>query len=199
MTVGAPLVGALRGRSVSRLSRRSTSPRPAPGRTPVPVGAEDDAAPDAAPDADPSRRLESRRSTLPGSVVPSNGRRTVAPFRGRATTRVAPTSRSTAVTRWAPLMDIPAQDTPTPSKTWDTPGGGTFLSPSSPRLLSLDSGGAGVGRIGGGTFLSPRGRGGRKTPSPFLAGFRRTGAGGGAPVTASVPLLGSKGRISPAF
>ena len=65
MIVGAPLVGALRGRIVPRLSRRSTSPFPAPGRTPVPVGAEDDAAPDAAPDADPSRRLESRRSTPP--------------------------------------------------------------------------------------------------------------------------------------
>ena len=64
-------------------------------------------------------------------------------------------------------------------KTWGTLGGGTFLSPSSPRLLSLGSGGAGVARIGGGTF-SPRGSGGRKTPTPFLAGFRRTGAGGGA-------------------
>ncbi len=61
------------------------------------------------------------------------------------------------------------------------PGGGTFLPPSSPRLLSLGPGGAGVGRIGGGTFSPPRGSGGRKTPTPFLAGFRRTGAGGGAP------------------
>ncbi len=32
-----------------------------------------------------------------------------------------------------------------------------------------------------GDFQSPRGSGGRKTPTPFHAGFRRTGAGGGAP------------------
>ena len=32
-----------------------------------------------------------------------------------------------------------------------------------------------------GDFQSPRGSGGRKTPTPFLAGFRRAGAGGGAP------------------
>ena len=65
MTVGAPLVGALRGRIVPRLSRRSTSPLHV--ATP---GARKDADPsrrlkDAAPDADPSRRLESRRSTPP--------------------------------------------------------------------------------------------------------------------------------------
>ena len=42
----------------------------------------------------------------PVRSCPSNGRRTVAPF-GGATTRVAPTSRSTATTRWAPLMDNP--------------------------------------------------------------------------------------------
>ena len=35
------------------------------------------------------------------------------------------------------------------------PGGGTFLSPSSPRLLSLGPGGAGVGRIGGGVGKPP--------------------------------------------
>ncbi len=34
-------------------------------------------------------------------------------------------------------------------------GGGTFLSPSSLRLLSLGPGKAGVGRIGGGTFSPP--------------------------------------------
>ncbi len=32
-----------------------------------------------------------------------------------------------------------------------------------------------------GDFQSPRGSGGRKTPTPFHAGFCRTGAGGGAP------------------
>ncbi len=47
-----------------------------------------------------------------------------------------------------------------------------------------------------GDFQSPRGSGGRKTPTPFLAGFRRTGAGGGASKT-DCPLL--KGEIdSPA-
>ncbi len=111
MIVGAPLVGALRGRIVPRLCRRSTSPFPAPGRTPIPVGAEDDTAPDtapdAAPDADPGRRLESRRSTPPGSVGPKQWPADGGAVRGRATTRVAPTSRSTAATRWAPLMDNP--------------------------------------------------------------------------------------------
>ncbi len=58
MTVGAPLVGALRGRIVPRLSRCSTSPCP---------GARKDAGPsrrlkDAAPDAGPSRRRGRRRS-----------------------------------------------------------------------------------------------------------------------------------------
>ncbi len=72
-------------------------------------------------------------------------------------------------------------------KTWGTLGGGTFLSPSSPPLPSLGSGGAGVGRIGGGTFSPPEGVGVGKPPLLlFLAGFHRTGAGGGAP-TSNVP------------
>ena len=62
-------------------------------------------------DAGPSRRLESRRSTPslhpPGSVVPKQWPADGGAVRGRATTRVAPASRSTAATRWAPLMDNP--------------------------------------------------------------------------------------------
>ncbi len=52
MTVGAPLVGALRGRIVPRLNRRATPPLHV-------------AIPGARKDADPGRRLESRRSTPP--------------------------------------------------------------------------------------------------------------------------------------
>ena len=61
---------------------------------------------DATPDADPSRRLESRRST-PRPVAPKQWPADAGAVRGRATTRVAPTSRSTAATRWAPPMDNP--------------------------------------------------------------------------------------------
>ncbi len=69
------------------------------------------AIPGARKDADPSRRLESRRSISPGSVVPKQWPADGGAVRGRATThtRVAPTSRSTAATRWAPLMENPAQ------------------------------------------------------------------------------------------
>ncbi len=65
------------------------------------------AIPGARKDANPSRRLESRRSTHPGSVVPKQWPADGGAVRGRATTRVAPTSRSTAATRWAPLTDNP--------------------------------------------------------------------------------------------
>ncbi len=65
--------------------------------------------------------------------------------------------------------------TPTPSKTWGTLGGGTFLSPSSPQLLSLVSGGAGVGRIGGGTFSPPVGVGVGKPPLLFTQDFAGPG------------------------
>ena len=55
------------------------------------------------------------------------------------------------------------------------------MPPSSLRLPSLGPGGAGVARIGGGTFSPPVRVGVGKPPLLlFLAGFRRTGAGGGA-------------------
>ncbi len=60
-------------------------------------------------------------------------------------------------------------------KTWGTLGGGTFLSPSSPRLLSLGSGGAGVARIGGGTFSPPVGVGVGKPPLLFAQDFAGPG------------------------
>ena len=91
MTVGAPLVGALRGSQLS-----------APAESPLDV-----TTPGARKDAGPSRRLESRRSTPPGSVAPKQWPADGSAVRGRATTRVAPTSRSTAATRWSPLMDNP--------------------------------------------------------------------------------------------
>ena len=71
--------------------------------------------------------------------------------------------------------------TPTPSKTWGTLGGGTFLSPSSPQLLSLVSGGAGVRRIGGGTFSPPVGVGVGKPPLLFTQDFAGPGPVGGVP------------------
>ena len=55
------------------------------------------------------------------------------------------------------------------------PGGGTFLSPSSPRLPSLVSGGAGVRRIGGGTFSPPVGVGVGKPPLLFTQDFAGPG------------------------
>ena len=61
------------------------------------------------------------------------------------------------------------------------------MSPSSLRLLSLGSGGVGVGRIGGGTFSPPVGVGVGKPPLLFSQGFRRTGAGGGAPYDTRAP------------
>ena len=63
------------------------------------------------------------------------------------------------------------------------PRRGDILAPSSPRLPSLGPGGTGVARIGGGTFSPPVRVGVGKPPLLlFLAGFRRTGSGGGAPI-----------------
>ena len=134
---------------------------------------------------------ESPLHPSPGPVVPKQWPADGGTVRGRATTRVAPTSRSTTATRWAPLMDNPrpvSRRIMPEAGWWGTsektcpPGGGTFLPPSSPRLPSLGPGGAGVARIGGGTFSPPVRVGVGKPPLLlFLAGFRRTGAGGGAP------------------
>ncbi len=55
------------------------------------------------------------------------------------------------------------------------PRRGTFLPPSSPRLPSLGSGGAGVGRIGGGTFSPPEGVGVGKPPLLFSQDFAGPG------------------------
>ncbi len=59
-------------------------------------------------------------------------------------------------------------------RTWSTRRG-DILVPSSPRLLSLGPGGAGVGRIGGGTFSPPVGVGVGKPPLLFSQDF--TGPG----------------------
>ena len=64
-------------------------------------------------------------------------------------------------------------------KTWGTRRGDVLV-PLFAAVAFAGLRGAGVGRIGG-DFPVPRGSGGRKTPTPFLARFRRTGAGGGAP------------------
>ncbi len=183
------LAGSHRSPAESPPCRRSTSPRPAPGRTPVPVGAEDDAAPDAAPDADPSRRLESRRSTPPrfGSAQAMAGGRWRRSGEGDHKGRPYESFDSGSAVGVADGQSpsFPRDHAGGPAvgdflEKHGAPGGGTFLSPSSLRLLSLGPGGDGVGRIGGGTFQSPRGSGGRKTPTPLIQRtdrLRRDGGG----------------------
>ena len=175
------------------------------------------AIPGARKDAGPSRRLESRRSTRPVSrgIMPEEARRW-----GTSEKNMGPPEGGLS----SPPEGVGVGKPPLLRKTWGI-GGGTFLSPSSPRLPSLGPGGVGVGRIGGGTFSppvrvgvgkppllrkhgapgggtfqSPRGSGGRKTPTPFRAGFRRTGAGGGAPGSSSPgcsrPRISSAGPVS---
>ncbi len=62
-------------------------------------------------------------------------------------------------------------------KTWGTRRGDILV----PLFAAVAFAGLRWGRNRRGDFQSPRGSGGRKTPTPFHAGFRRTGAGGGAP------------------
>ncbi len=71
--------------------------------------------------------------------------------------------------------------TPASEKTWGTRRGDILV----PLFAAVAFAGPRRGRSWAdrrGDFQSPRGSGGRKTPTPFHAGFRRTGAGGGAPI-----------------
>ena len=186
MTVGAPLVGALRGRIVPRLSRRCHVAIP---------GARKDAGPsrrlkDAAPDADPSRRLESRRSTPRSdsaqAMAGGRWRRSgEGDHKGRpyesfdsGNTVVAADGQS------PPRFSRDHAGCPAVGgllrKTWGTRRGDILV----PLFAAVAFAGLRWGRSWSdrrGDFQSPRGSGGRKTPTPFHAGFRRTGAGGGAP------------------
>ena len=116
MTVGVPLVGALRSRIAP------------PAESPLHV-----AIPGARKDAGPSRRVKHaapgdypQKSPLhpPGPVVPRQWPADGGAVRGRATTRVAPTGRSTAATRCACLTDNPGPVSRGIRR-------GTFLSPPS--------------------------------------------------------------------
>ena len=71
MTVGAPLVGALRGRIVPRLCRRHAAAPRRHARRPEGRRRPSRRLKDAAPDADPGRRLEESTPPLHDAAPPS--------------------------------------------------------------------------------------------------------------------------------